>query len=44
MRCDGADMLVSDCTEVSDAARQLGGLDAARIVQFPWGVDTQSLS
>jgi glycosyltransferase involved in cell wall biosynthesis len=36
-----ADMLVSDCTEVSHAARQLGGLEAARIVQFPWGVDTE---
>ena len=35
-----ADMLLSDCTEVSDAAMQLGGLDVARIVQFPWGVDT----
>lgn len=36
-----ADMVVSDCTEVSDAVRQLGGLDAARIVQFPWGVDIE---
>ena len=36
-----ADMLVSDCTEVSDAAKRLGGLDDGRIVQFPWGVDTQ---
>jgi glycosyltransferase involved in cell wall biosynthesis len=36
-----ADMLVSDCTEVSDAASRLGGLDASRIVQFPWGVDTE---
>lgn len=34
-----ADMLVSDCTEVSDAARRIGGLEPHRIVQFPWGVD-----
>lgn len=35
-----ADMLLSDCREVSDAAIQLGNFDVARIVQFPWGVDT----
>jgi len=34
-------MLVSDCTEVSEAAIRIGGLDAGRIVQFPWGVDLQ---
>jgi glycosyltransferase involved in cell wall biosynthesis len=37
-----ADMLASDCTEVSDAARRIGGLGPDRIVQFPWGVDVDS--
>lgn len=32
-----ADMLLTDCTEVSEAAIQLSGLDAGRVVQFPWG-------
>jgi L-malate glycosyltransferase len=35
-----ADMLVSDCTEVSEEAARLFGFDPALIVQFPWGVDT----
>jgi len=37
-----ADMLLSDCTEVSDAARRIGGLPLERIVQFPWGVDVDT--
>jgi glycosyltransferase involved in cell wall biosynthesis len=35
-----ADMLLTDCTEVSEAATQLTGFDPGRVVQFPWGVDT----
>ena len=35
-----ADMVVTDCTEVSEAAKEMGGLEAGCIVQFPWGVDT----
>jgi glycosyltransferase involved in cell wall biosynthesis len=35
-----SDGFLSDCTEVSCAAARLG-LDPARIVQFPWGVDIQ---
>lgn len=37
-----ADMLFSDCAEVSEAARTIGGLKPGRIVQFPWGVDLDS--
>ncbi len=37
-----ADILVSDCTEVSDAARRIAGLGSDRIVQFPWGVDVSA--
>ena len=36
-----ADMLLSDCAEVSEKAIELAGFDPARIVQFPWGVDTK---
>jgi glycosyltransferase involved in cell wall biosynthesis len=35
------DMLISDCAEVSDTARRLGGLSAGQIRQFPWGVDLE---
>ena len=34
-----ADLLVTDCAEVSFKARRLAGLPPDRIVQFPWGVD-----
>jgi glycosyltransferase involved in cell wall biosynthesis len=35
-----AEMLVTDCGEVSAAAEELAGVRRDRIVQFPWGVDT----
>ncbi len=36
------DMLVTDCGEVSDAAQRIAGIAAQDIVQFPWGVDTNT--
>jgi len=36
-----ADILATDCTEVSDAAYRIASVEGNRIVQFPWGVDTQ---
>ncbi len=35
-----ADMLLSDCDEVSEAAKKLSGLETVKVIQFPWGVDT----
>jgi L-malate glycosyltransferase len=37
-----SDMLISDCAEVSGAARRIGRQEACQIVQFPWGVDIAS--
>jgi L-malate glycosyltransferase len=36
-----ADMLLTDATEVTQAAVELAGLDRQRVLQFPWGVDTE---
>jgi len=35
-----AGAVVTDCDEVSQAARRIGGLPQHQIVQFPWGIDT----
>ena len=35
-----ADMLATDCDEVSQAAQRIAGVERKKIVQFPWGVDT----
>lgn len=35
-----ADLLVTDCDEVSLAAQRIAGVEREDIVQFPWGVDT----
>jgi glycosyltransferase involved in cell wall biosynthesis len=34
-----ADMLATDCDEVSQAAQRIAGVKRENIVQFPWGVD-----
>src|SRR5579871_6221946 len=34
-----AEMLVTDCGEVSDEACRIANLDRRNVVQFPWGVD-----
>ena len=37
-----SDMVITDCSEVSETAGRIAGVPSDQILQFPWGVDTDA--